>query len=356
MGKRILVVDDSVLIMRVLCEVIGSDGRMEVADTCRNGLEAYERLKTNSYDAVLLDINMPKMNGFELLKRLKEEKIRATVIIVSAVGETDIKNTLQALELGAVDMIRRPGNFIEARGEAFRRGLIEKIAMIIGMRSTSPVEPEQEQEEILVREGRKMTGSNPLVAIACSTGGPMALTEVIPMLPARLNAPVLLVQHMPKGFTAPMAERLNRTSAVTVKEAEEGEKIVNGRVYVAPGGKHLGVKKSGEGEHVIKILDMPPRNSLKPCADIMYESLAESDYDDITCVVMTGMGSDGTAGIIRLGQKKNIFVLAQDEQTCVVYGMPRAVAMAGVANSIVPLQKIAEEITARVGLRQDQDR
>lgn len=190
-----------------------------------------------------------------------------------------------------------------------------------------------------------------LVAIACSTGGPKALQYVVPYIPENIDAPVLIVQHMPKVFTNSLAERLDSLSEIKVREAKEGDILDKGVVYIAKGGYHMAIREQGKGKHCIRILDDPPRGGLKPCADVMYESLAVSGYEQITCVVMTGMGSDGTHGIRQLKTKKNIYVIAQNESTSTVYGMPRAVYEAGLTDEVVPLNKISEAITRITGVR-----
>lgn len=188
-----------------------------------------------------------------------------------------------------------------------------------------------------------------IVAIATSTGGPKALQTLIPLLPANLSAPILIVQHMPEGFTKALADRLDALSKVTVKEAEEGDVLENGHVFISRGGKHMNAVRTGE-RHRIHYTDEPLREGVKPCANYMYESLADCDYDEIVCAVLTGMGADGTAGIINLKKKKQVTVFAQKEETCVVYGMPRSIVLAGLVERELSLQQIAQEITKSVGV------
>ncbi len=194
-------------------------------------------------------------------------------------------------------------------------------------------------------------GKNLLVALACSTGGPKALQSVIPYLPANMDAPMVLVQHMPVGFTKSMADRLNEVSKITVKEAAEGDVLEKGCVYVAPGGKHLEVQKRPDGRHVVRLSDAPAIGGLRPCANVTYESLRTSGFDEIVCVVLTGMGADGTGGILSLKQRKRIHVIAQDAQSCVVYGMPKAIAEAGAVDEVVPLTEVAQTIIKNVGVQ-----
>ncbi len=193
------------------------------------------------------------------------------------------------------------------------------------------------------RSGKK------IVAIASSTGGPKALQVLVPLLPPNLNAPILIVQHMPEGFTKALADRLDTLSEISVKEAEEGDVLENGHVFLARGGRHMNAVRTGE-RHRIHYTDEPPREGVKPCANYMYESLADCGYDEIICTVLTGMGADGTAGIVNLKKKKRVTVFAQKEETCVVYGMPRSIVLAGLVEKGLSLEQIAQEITKSVGV------
>ena len=201
----------------------------------------------------------------------------------------------------------------------------------------------------IIKAEEKMTGKK-IVAIASSTGGPKALQVLIPLLPQNLAAPVLIVQHMPAGFTEALAGRLNNLSPLSVKEAAEGDILMPGCAYLARGGRHMLVSRTGT-KHVIRYSDEPSREGVKPCANYMYESLINSKFDEIICVVMTGMGADGTKGIINLKEKKKVHVIAQEQSTCAVYGMPRSVVNAGLADQIVPLEQIAQEIILNAGVK-----
>jgi len=198
----------------------------------------------------------------------------------------------------------------------------------------------------------KKTGpeAKKLVAICASTGGPKALAAILPKLPPNLNAPILMVQHMAKGFTSSFVKRLNEISSLNVKEAEDGDLLENGKFYLAKGGEHLKVLKRRDS-YFTALSDEPPRSGLKPCADIMFESLEKLDFDEIICVVLTGMGSDGTRGIGKLSQKKNVYVITQDEATSTVYGMPGMVKNAGLSDEVAPLEKIAEAIIKATGTK-----
>ncbi|MCI8327516.1 MAG: chemotaxis-specific protein-glutamate methyltransferase CheB [Lachnospiraceae bacterium] len=351
--KNILVVDDSALMRRVICDIINTDELFRANDVCRDGLEAYEKLKIANYDAVILDVNMPKMNGLELLEKLHEEKIKATVIMVSTLTTKDATTTIMAMERGAVDFVPKPMNIIEARGEEFKNHLLNVLRAVLSCN--------QEKRNIRASEkyaspsinhhvAPKNIPGNKLVALACSTGGPKALQSVIPYLPANMKAPVVLVQHMPKGFTKTMAQRLNEISEVIVKEAEDGDTLRSGIVYIAPGGRHMLVRKTPTG-HKIVLSDEAAIGGLKPCANLTYQSLKDCDYNQIICVVLTGMGADGTKGILELGKHRPIHTIAQNEETCVVYGMPKSIVDSKVADEIVPLNEIAQAIIKNVGVK-----
>ncbi len=188
-----------------------------------------------------------------------------------------------------------------------------------------------------------------IVAIASSTGGPKALQKLIPLLPSNLNAPVMIVQHMPAGFTEALAGRLNMLSPIAVKEAAEGDVLLPGQVYLARGGRHMKAVKSG-ARHLIRYSDEPPREGVRPCANYMYESLGACSFEEVVCAVLTGMGADGTAGIKNLKLKKKITVFAQSEATCAVYGMPRSVVLAGLSGRGISSEQIAQEIVKNVGV------
>ncbi len=361
MKKNILVVDDSALMRRVICDIIDSESTFQAKDVCRDGLEAYEKLKTTTYDAVVLDVNMPRMDGLQLLEKLQQDGIKATIIMVSTLTTKDADVTIRAMELGAVDFITKPCNIIEAKSDEFRRRILQMLKAVIRsddakVQAGSQVQAQETAKGGPVKVPKKLertglSGKKVLVALACSTGGPKALQSVIPYLPADLNAPMILVQHMPIGFTKSMADRLNELSDIEVMEAKEGDVLKKGCVYVAPGGKHMEVKKQADGSHVIRLNSEPAIGGLRPCANVTYESLRTCGYDEVVCVVLTGMGSDGTGGILSLKQKKNIYVISQDAASCVVYGMPKAIAEAGVVDEVVPLTEIAHTIIKKVGVQ-----
>ena len=391
MKKKILIIDDSALMRRVLCDIINSDDRFEVAEYAVDGADGFKKICAKSYDAVVLDVYMPKMTGLELLREMQKSKVYANVLMASTTTGEGAKETIEALELGAVDFIRKPENVADARHVDFRTRFLALLDVVSkanpshmaragslgnanrartfvsrydvnfhnkpgsiptgqtlragdvkAVGGAKPAEPEPKKDYPKV-PGKK------IVAIASSTGGPKALQEVIPKLPKELKAPVLLVQHMPKGFTGSLAARLNELSYIDVTEAKEGEPLLNGHVYIAPGGVHLNAIRAAGGTK-IHMSDEPAREGVKPCANYMYESLAGANYDEVVCVVLTGMGCDGTAGIINLKKSQKVRVIAQNEESCTVYGMPRSIVDGGLADDIVPLSEVADHIIKNVGV------
>ncbi len=384
MAKKILIVDDSALMRRVLCDIIESDKRFRVQDRAVNGLDALNLLSTKTYDAVILDVNMPQMNGLELLKQLQKRGIQAKIIMASTDTREGAKVTLDALELGALDFIQKPNNSIDCRSGEFSKEFMRILSAVAEMdmpasaRGTAPAAPGSRRGPAGITsttvEGKRQVSSafsvsstspvspvssgkavydagSQIVAIASSTGGPKALQSVIPKLPANLKAPVVGVQHMPAGFTATLAQRLDSMSALSVKAAAEGDVLLPGNAYIAMGGKHLNILYASSGKYTIHYSDEPSREGVKPCANYMYESLMDSKFDRVLCVVMTGMGADGTQGIKNLKTKKKIHVIIQEASTCAVYGMPKSAVNAGLSNQIVPLEQIAQEIITNVGVK-----
>ena len=357
--KKVLVVDDSALMRRVLCDIIKSDERFYIEDRATDGVEALDLLTRKNYDVVVLDVNMPRMNGLELLRELQRKKISARVVMASTDTREGAQTTLDALELGALDFIHKPDNASDCKDKSFKEHFLDILNVASESRPPEYETTEQIKEEkatvdkmveLVKKHSSQVTGKK-VVAIASSTGGPKALQSVIPLLPENLGAPVLIVQHMPKGFTKTLAERLNTLSKIQVKEAEEGDVLENGHAYLAMGGRHMNVIPAPSNKYAIHYTDEPLREGVRPCANYMYESLSNSNFDEVVCVVMTGMGADGTKGILSLRENRNTYIIAQEESTCAVYGMPRSIVNAGVTNQIVPLDQIAQEIILNVGVK-----
>ena len=355
MKKNILVVDDSALMRMVMCDIIKSDERFNVEDRAQNGKEALDLLMKKKYDAVVLDVNMPVMGGLELLKELQTRKMPVRVMMASTDTREGAKVTMDALELGAIDFVHKSGNIKNNRTEEFQKNFLETLYAVSTSREPTfgksfNLEKIKESKKFVSMVRKHNIVGNKIVAIASSTGGPKALQAVIPKLPKGLNAPVVLVQHMPVGFTKSLAERLDSLSEVTVSEAREGEILQKGHVYISKGGMHMNVT-SDQKKSCIHYSDEPSREGVKPCANYMYESLVNSPFDQVVCVVLTGMGMDGTEGIRNLKAKKQTFVIAQQENTCAVYGMPKSVVKAGIVNQIVELDNVAQEIIMNVGVK-----
>lgn len=354
--KKILVIDDSALMRRVISDIIKSDERFTVGGTAKDGIEGLDLIiKNNDYDVILLDINMPRLNGLELLSELKKINYKTPVIIVSTLVKDGADETIRALELGAFDFVLKPDSFAKTREADFMNQILERLeaATALAPKVKSATKTEVKRYSSLVFPSQaKVTQTNgkKLVVLACSTGGPKALQVVIPRLPTIINAGMLMVQHMPEGFTHTLAKRLQDLSVIGVKEAADGEMIVENQVYLAKGGAHLKYQEQS-GMGYLSLSNDPPRGALRPCADILFESLVGTAFDKIVCVVLTGMGADGTAGIAKLKKTNNIYVIAQDEADCTVHGMPRAVKEAGLVDEIQPLDRIASAIVKATGVR-----
>jgi len=379
--KKIFVVDDSALMRRVIFDIINSDSELQAERYAVNGLEALEILRSGEkFDAIVLDINMPKMNGIELLRTMKREEMNERVVIVSTLAKEGAKETIQALELGAFDFVTKPDSLAEAKGMAFSNRLNNMLRVATNL-PTIPVsddeKPAKPGKTAVARPSKNIikdsasalsprtlkgdiskhskaplgNSARKLVALACSTGGPKALQYVVPFLPANLDAAVLIVQHMPEGFTASLSSRLDELSRIKVQEAAHGVTIEKGTVYIAKGGSQMRLVEKGKKEYSLSVTVEAARNGLKPCADIMYESLMKTAFDEITCVVLTGMGADGTKGILQLEQTNKIYVIAQDEESSTVYGMPKTIADAGAVDEVVTLKKVADAITKHVGVQ-----
>jgi len=353
--KNILIIDDSALMRRVLTDAVNSDDRFKVTGVAKDGLEALELLSVNKYDGILLDINMPNMNGLEFLEFLHRKGRNENILVVSTDSVEGADVTIKALELGALDFIQKPTSSREISKSAYKKELINHICAITGelvadkldelpTETVHSAKPVSEKAESRAGHAFESGGDHKrIVAIASSTGGPAILRQIIPGLSDSLKAPVVIVQHMPKGFTRSFADRLNSTSSIAVVEASDGQILKNGVCYLAQGGKHLNIKQDGSSASFV-FTDEPAREGVKPCANYMYESLIEAGYDEILCIVLTGMGQDGLDGISKLSKKKKCHIMIQEPQSCTVYGMPRAVNRAGLVDEILDVDKIAPRI------------
>ncbi|MGM7701191.1 protein-glutamate methylesterase/protein-glutamine glutaminase [Pseudalkalibacillus sp. Hm43] len=345
---KVLVVDDSAFMRKVISDLLSSDPSIEVVGTARNGEDALNKISKLSPDVVTLDVEMPVMDGLTTLKKIVDH-YSLPVIMVSSVTKSGAKQTIEAMQNGAVDFISKPSGSISLDIHRIQGELVEKVKIASqanlpkDFTEQPPIQPDPITPKVPLKSGAKGERKK-LISIGTSTGGPKALVEVISKLPKEINAPVLIVQHMPEGFTKSLAERLNKLSELNVKEAETGERIKEGCVYIAPGGHHLKVKKDTEGLYVQLDDETPPTRGHRPSVDEMFNSLTQiEDYEKIA-VIMTGMGSDGTNGLLSLKQDESTIAIAESEETCVVFGMPRAAIATTKVDEIVPVNSIAERI------------
>ncbi len=363
--KKVFVIDDSALMRRVISDIINEDDKLTVVRTASNGQEALELLLQGlKADIILVDINMPRMDGVQFLKEMNKHRLSIPVLIVSSIAGESANETIEALALGAFDFVKKPNGSIGGGYSDFRKKVLLRVYMACGLSSSAREEDiEKKKTETFekpaarspVGRRRNIAGTTNstgmrLVVIASSTGGPRALQSVIPYFPADFPYPIVVIQHMPAGFTGSLAKRLDDMSALTVKEAEDGEVLRKGVVYIAQGGRQCELSEQPAGTFRLSETEKPARGGLRPCADIFFESLVEVSLDHYVCAVLTGMGSDGCKGIQLIKECREVKVVAQNEDTCVVYGMPRAVAQAGVVNEVVPLEDVAGTIIKQIGV------
>jgi two-component system, chemotaxis family, protein-glutamate methylesterase/glutaminase len=342
----VLVVDDSAFMRKLVTELVDGSHEFRVIGTARHGLDALQKVQSLQPDIVTLDIEMPELDGLGALERIMRDSPRPVVMLTAASGAGD-EMALRALERGAVEFVRKPSGPISLdlamiRGElvtALRAASQVNLSGVRGSALPSSAEPSaSDSSDVTARF---------LIAIAASTGGPRALAELVPALPARLDASVLIVQHMPPDFTRTLAERLDSLSALTVREAVHGEPIAPGHVYVAPGGQHMRVQRAGRGR-VIVLDDSPPVWGVRPSADPLFRSVAESAGAMAIGVVLTGMGRDGAAGLRAIRDAGGAGI-AQDRESSIIFGMPQAAAIAGGATHILPLGAIAPALDVMAG-------
>jgi two-component system, chemotaxis family, protein-glutamate methylesterase/glutaminase len=345
---RVLIVDDSAFARLVIARHLSVDGQIEIAGVARDGLDALEKIRTLKPDVVTLDVEMPKLDGISTLERIMSD-FPMPVIMLSNLTAEGADVTIRALEIGAVDFFLKPTLLTPTDSGEADRELVNKIkqaAMIDVARVTSRLKlgsaslerGRQRKEEIHTTKKEKL---NRIVIIGSSTGGPRALYQVVPNIPADIDAAILIVQHMPARFTRSMAERLDELSQIRVKEAEERDIVSPGQALVAPGGFHMAMKLNGQ----IALNQEKPRCGLRPAVDVTMEAAARVYGQRCVGVILTGMGCDGTQGAATIKAGGGT-ILAEDESTCVVYGMPRSAAEAGLVDKVVPLPQMADEITA----------
>lgn len=346
---RVLVVDDSAFMRKVLTDILEEDQRLKVVATARNGQDAISKISILDPDVITLDIEMPVMNGFEALKEIMKTSPRP-VVIVSSTTKEGADNTVRAMSYGAVDFIAKPSGSISLDMKKVQEELIEKVVLAANVKLANLVHDSTQIEKKKEISYNKEVSKPPyrllekkLVVIGTSTGGPKALQQVLSKLPSDFKYPVFIVQHMPKGFTKSLADRLNSISKIQVKEAEDGEIVTNGVAYIAPGDYHLKVRNLGT-TLAIDLEQTDPESGHRPSVDTMFRSVSDINQHSIIAVILTGMGSDGTKGLLELKSKRNVVAIVESEESAVVYGMPRAAIKTNKVDEVVHLDNIASAI------------
>ncbi len=343
---KVMIVDDAVVIRRMLTVMLEEDPELEVVATAANGHVALAKLDSVRPDVVVLDVEMPVMDGLATLREMRKRGRHVPVIMFSTLTERGAAVTLDALALGASDYVTKPSN-TGSFGEARQRIRAELIPKIKALCRRHPAQPALRRRlPSAERRGRLSGGPIEAVVIGVSTGGPNALAEVIPRLPRDFPVPIFIVQHMPPVFTRLLAERLDARSPLQVREARDGDSVRPGTVWIAPGDYHMVVRRE-RTDTVVRLNQEPPVNFCRPAADVLFESAAEVYGGQLLAVVLTGMGHDGQRGCERIKAAGGT-VIAQDEATSVVWGMPGAVARAGLADYVLPLNEIAGQIIRTV--------
>ncbi|PID78124.1 MAG: chemotaxis response regulator protein-glutamate methylesterase [Deltaproteobacteria bacterium] len=364
---KVLIVDDTIFYRKILGDILKDMPDVEVVGSAGSGKIALNRIESLKPDLVTLDVEMPGMNGLEVLEEIQNKKIDVGVLMVSTLTGRGSQITIRALELGAFDFIEKPleGISMKENMEKVRSSLVPiiqaflrrkkfKINFKTGFSKSAPSAQAAKKTKAVKTRVAPVPGiksKSEIIAIGVSTGGPNALAKVIPMLPENLGVPVVIVQHMPPVFTASLAKSLDNKSRLKVVEAGNGMAVTANTVYIAPGGRQMKLAASNDGQRrLIKITDDPPENSCKPSVDYLFRSIADYYVGRATGVIMTGMGSDGYKGLVEM-YKKNATIIAQNEETCIVYGMPKAPVDNNIVHVVAPLEKIADEIVATVQRR-----
>lgn len=353
---RVLVVDDSAFMRTAMRRMIVSDPLLQIIDTASDGIEAIEKAVRIRPDVITLDVEMPRLNGLACLRRIMAEA-PCPVIMVSSLTSEGAEVSLEALDLGAFDCVPKPSSYASLKVVDLRDELNGKIHAAHNwwsrkkrfkyanrVRTFSSYNASPASSDDVSRRSTRWTLRPAVVCIGSSTGGPRALQQVIAGLPGNLSVPVLIAQHMPQGFTGPFARRLNAQFEITVKEAEDGEPLKSGSVYIAPGGMHL-TPAVGEAGYVARVSKMPSGCQHQPSVDVLMTAAATVFGNRAMGVILTGMGNDGELGMGAIYHAGG-YTVGQNSETCVVYGMPRACAEAHVLHRELPLESIAPEIAA----------
>ncbi|RYY73349.1 MAG: chemotaxis response regulator protein-glutamate methylesterase [Gammaproteobacteria bacterium] len=352
---KVFVVDDSAVVRQVLSAILNNEPDIVVIGAASDPIFALDKLSQEWPDVILLDVEMPRMDGITFLKKLMAER-PTPVVVCSSLTERGAETTLQALAAGAVEIITKPKmglkGFLEESASDLAMAVRAASKARVHQRTAQDTERRSTQkfnaDEILpaVRDGQAMAQTTErIVAIGTSTGGTQALETVLRSLP-RVCPGILIVQHMPEKFTASFAERLDSICEITVREARPNERLIPGLALIAPGGKHLLLKRSGANYHV-EVVDGPLINRHRPSVDVLFRSVAKFAGKNATGIIMTGMGDDGARGLKEMADA-GATTVAQDEETCIVFGMPKEAIKLGAAQKILPLQEIWQAILGRV--------
>lgn len=335
---KVLIVDDSALIRSVMREIVDSQPDMEVVGVAPDPLVAREMIRERNPDVLTLDVEMPKMDGLDFLERLMRLR-PMPVVMVSSLTERGSETTLRALELGAVDFVAKPKMAIQSGMREYTELIAEKIRAASRARVQARTRPAaaSASAQPLPALRNPLSSSEKLIIIGASTGGTEAIREFLQQMPSDCPG-ILIVQHMPEGFTRSFAQRLDSLCRISVKEAEGGERVLPGHAYLAPGHSHLQLAKSG-ANYVTKLDQGPPVNRHRPSVDVLFDSAALHAGKNALGVILTGMGKDGAAGMLKM-REAGAVNFAQDEASCIVYGMPREAVAAGAVHEIAPLAQL----------------
>ncbi|MFT2792700.1 protein-glutamate methylesterase/protein-glutamine glutaminase [Serratia sp. T13T92] len=336
----VLSVDDSALMRQLMTEIVNSHPDMEMVATAPDPLVARDLIKKFNPQVLTLDVEMPRMDGLDFLEKLMRLRPMPVVMVSSLTGKGS-EITLRALELGAVDFVTKPQLGIREGMLAYSELIAEKIRT--AAKARLPQRSTALAPEILSHT--PLLSSEKLIAIGASTGGTEAIRHVLQPLPATSPA-LLITQHMPPGFTRSFAERLNKLCQITVKEAEDGERVLPGHAYIAPGDRHLELTRSG-ANYQVRLHDGPPVNRHRPSVDVLFRSVAQFAGRNAVGVILTGMGNDGAAGMLEM-HRAGAYTLAQNEASCVVFGMPREAIATGGVNEVVELERMSQRMLAQI--------
>lgn len=334
---RVLIVDDSAFMRKVVSDILNDDHDIEVIDTASNGLVAIDKAAQLRPDVILMDVEMPKMDGVTALSHIMKS-YPTPVVMLSNLTQKGTNTTIKALEAGAVDFIPKPSGSISINIDSIAAQIVEKVKLAakVNLKKSGAY-----KTSTLPRI--KMENSTKVIVIGASTGGPQTLTEILKRLPRNIP-PMFIVQHMPPEFTKSLADRLNSICVFDVKEAEEGDRVKPGQALVAPGGHHMVVKRLHmDNREIIRLNTEPPVNSIRPSVDVTMQSVVEAYGASTIGVLLTGMGSDGAKGMCSI-KNSGGKTIAQNQDSCVIFGMPKSAIEGGCVNKIVPLSSIPEEI------------